>query len=128
MRKLFTINKKEELSIIAKYLLSFENIEAILLNGEMGSGKTTLTTYLAKEMGIQQTIISPTFNGMLIYPNLVHIDAYKLRGDLEAFEDYFEDSIVVIEWPEKINHSFKHYINVNIVMKDNNRIFEIEVI
>lgn len=84
----------------------------VALHGEMGTGKTTLVTTIAKKLGVIDTVSSPTFtlineyatkSGALIY----HIDAYRLESEQEAIEigleDYFYDEhICFIEWPERV--------------------------
>ncbi len=87
----------------------------ITLSGELGAGKTALTKALAKALGVEEVITSPTFVLMKIYAltgqafkRLVHIDAYRLeRGvDLSAlgFDELMQDakSLVVLEWPERV--------------------------
>jgi len=83
----------------------------------LGAGKTTFTQYLAKALGVKQTVNSPTFNIIKIYKiknqkseirNLVHIDAYRLHSPQEltalGIEEYFNDerTVTVIEWADKV--------------------------
>jgi len=81
----------------------------------MGAGKTTFTKALAEHLGIKDEIVSPTFTLMNLYQadfkdikNLVHIDTYRLKDETELLgigaEDYVgkNDTLSVIEWPEKI--------------------------
>lgn len=85
------------------------------LSGHLGAGKTAFTKAVARELGIEEEITSPTFVLMKIYDTkhptfrrLVHIDAYRLerREDLEAlrFEDVVADphNLVMMEWPENV--------------------------
>lgn len=85
------------------------------LSGHLGAGKTALVKSVAKELGIDEEVTSPTFVLMKIYEinnspfkRLIHIDAYRLekREELEAlrFEDVINDSgnLVIIEWPENV--------------------------
>ncbi len=89
--------------------------EVIGLIGELGSGKTTFTQYLAKALGVKQRVNSPTFNIVKIYKiknlkikNFIHIDAYRLRSaqELKALgvQEYFQDktAVTVIEWADKV--------------------------
>ena len=84
-------------------------------SGHLGAGKTAFTKRIARELGIPETVTSPTFVIMKIYDTeapgaafkrLIHIDAYRLerRADLEAlnFEQVVSDphNLVIIEWPE----------------------------
>lgn len=77
-----------------------------LLKGDLGAGKTTLTQGIAKGLGIERNVTSPTFNIQKIYHgrlDLYHIDAYRLEGlhqDL-GFEEFLEDGgLTVIEWSQ----------------------------
>jgi len=74
------------------------------LSGDLGAGKTTFTQYLAKAMGIDDIVNSPTFTIMKTYGHdlpLYHIDAYRLEGTNEDFEleEYISgDGVAVVEW------------------------------
>ncbi len=85
------------------------------LKGDLGAGKTTLVQMLGRELGVTETIQSPTFVLMKIYniqhpifKRLVHIDAYRIDDIDEAkilkLEEVFADptNLVCIEWAEKI--------------------------
>ncbi|KDE43638.1 ATPase [Metamycoplasma hyosynoviae] len=122
----FTFAHNEKLGVLVSYLLNIPNLQAILLNGELGSGKTTLAKAIAKQLGEKETVISPTFNSILIYDKLVHIDAYKMVGNLFPYEEYFEDKLVIIEWADKITHSFTNYVEIDVYVKDGKHIFEIK--
>jgi tRNA threonylcarbamoyladenosine biosynthesis protein TsaE len=95
----------------------------VVLHGDLGAGKTTFTQQLAKELGVTDTIQSPTYVLMKSYPlaftnpypgiegrfdKLVHIDAYRLEKPEEFAalkpETFLQDpkALVVVEWPEKI--------------------------
>lgn len=81
--------------------------EIILLNGELGAGKTTFTKGLAKALGIEKTVKSPTFTILKSYQGrltLNHFDMYRLKEQSDAQELGFEEvigninSVTVIEW------------------------------
>jgi tRNA threonylcarbamoyladenosine biosynthesis protein TsaE len=93
--------------------------ELILLNGQLGTGKTTFTQGLAQGMGITENINSPTFTLLKEYsgqlrpgtqqqrgPALYHFDLYRLDDPEEildlGFEDYFySNGVSVVEWADK---------------------------
>lgn len=82
--------------------------DVIVLTGDLGAGKTTLTQGIARGMGITEAVTSPTFVISRVHdhhadgPALVHVDAYRL-GSLRELEDLDLDhdlaqSVVVVEW------------------------------
>ena len=82
--------------------------DLLLLNGDLGAGKTTLTQGIGRELGIKRPVKSPTFTIVREYPEarlpLYHMDFYRLEEDdlssidLNAY--LAEPGLVVIEWPE----------------------------
>ena len=109
-----------------KIIYKFENIDEILtilmdslssniicLFGDLGSGKTTLTTRILGKIGAIEKVSSPTFGLVHEYRNsdnkliAYHFDCYRLESAEEALdlglEEYLEaDCWIFIEWPEKI--------------------------
>jgi tRNA threonylcarbamoyladenosine biosynthesis protein TsaE len=82
----------------------------LALHGELGSGKTTLVQGLARALGIERPVSSPTFTLINEYRGscpLFHIDLYRIRDSGEALElgldEYlYGDGITAIEWAERI--------------------------
>lgn len=85
--------------------------DLVLLSGELGAGKTTLTRGLGEGLGVRGAVTSPTFVIARVHPPLgggpalVHVDAYRLGGGLDQMEDLdldvsLSDSVVVVEWGE----------------------------
>jgi tRNA threonylcarbamoyladenosine biosynthesis protein TsaE len=86
----------------------------LLLQGNLGSGKTTLTQSLGAALGIHDEIVSPTFTLVNEYPEgrlpLYHLDLYRLEPEEVAElhpEHYWQGEefplgIVAIEWPERL--------------------------
>ncbi len=80
--------------------------DLVLLNGELGAGKTTLTRGIGEALGVRGTVTSPTFVLARTHPRgpnlppLVHVDAYRLGSALELDDldlDYAA-SVVIVEW------------------------------
>ncbi len=77
----------------------------LILTGDLGAGKTTLTKGIAQGLGIEQMIKSPTYTIIREYQEgrlpLYHMDVYRISegaGDL-GLDEYFEgDGLSVIEW------------------------------
>lgn len=83
--------------------------EVIALTGPLGAGKTTFVKGVAAGLGIQETILSPTFVLVCEYKGkfaLFHFDWYRIDTQKEVedlgFWDYLDKpGIKIIEWPEK---------------------------
>lgn len=82
--------------------------DCVLLEGDLGAGKTTLTKAIAIGLDIKAMVKSPTFTIIREYEGrlpLYHMDAYRLEHaeDDLGFEEYFnKDGVVVIEWAHYI--------------------------
>ncbi|HVA71972.1 MAG TPA: tRNA (adenosine(37)-N6)-threonylcarbamoyltransferase complex ATPase subunit type 1 TsaE [Candidatus Limnocylindrales bacterium] len=85
----------------------------ILLTGELGAGKTTLTKGIISGLGVaaEEEITSPTFTLVHTFTGPVsvfHVDLYRVSGvhdfDTLGLEDLFaEAAIVIVEWPERMS-------------------------
>lgn len=83
--------------------------DLVLVRGDLGAGKTTLTRAIGRGLGITAHITSPTFALAQRYDGrlpLLHIDAYRLRGaddeELGLLLDGAADALTIIEWPEQL--------------------------
>ncbi len=88
----------------------------VTLSGELGAGKTALTRAFAHELGVEESVTSPTFVLEKVYllpqygtwKRLIHIDAYRLKGGEElaglGFDEAMKDAgnLIVLEWPEQV--------------------------
>ncbi len=102
-----------DLNTVAGSILSEAKTKTLLFYGDMGIGKTTLIKELAKTLGVQDTISSPTFSIVNEYDlkndKLYHFDFYRLDHEDEAMdfgvEEYFYSGHWnFVEWPEKIKN------------------------
>lgn len=100
----------ETIAVGEKLAMSLQGGELILLDGDLGAGKTTFTKGLAKGLGITRNIKSPTFTLIREYSMgrlpLYHMDVYRLEetggADL-GLEEYFNSSgVSVVEWSQFI--------------------------
>lgn len=109
--------------------------EVILLDGDLGAGKTTFTKGLAKALGVTEEVTSPTFAIMNVYESgrlrLNHIDMYRIQSEDEiaelGIEDSFDpDSVTVIEW-NKLRHldGKIYHIQVSAGDDENSRVFTV---
>jgi len=125
--KTFIANSINDLDSISKEIL--KNIypgKPLLLNGELGAGKTTLVKYIGKHLGIKETINSPSFIIMKIYPKLVHMDAYRISGTLDEYIDYFDDDkILIIEWSNNVDIPFSKYLKIDVNVENGKHIYTI---
>lgn len=111
MRTFETSNEDETISVGAEIARSLPHRAVVLLEGNLGAGKTTITKGFARALGADETeVSSPTFTLIHEYgTRLVHVDLYRLESDSEywtlGLEDYFDrDCIVLIEWASKFRH------------------------
>lgn len=133
----YLVKSVEDTQKLAKFLAKFlEEEDVILLDGDLGAGKTTFTQSLAKDLGIEEVVNSPTFSIVNEYEFnkgvLYHFDLYRIEEAEElfdiGFEEYFsKEGIIVIEWAEKfINEIPQPWLKIYITKEDeNSRIFKI---
>ena len=105
-----TESEIETLEIAQALAEIFPENHVLALEGDLGAGKTTFLKGMARFWGIDQPILSPTYNLYFTYSgprrNLLHLDAYRLNSDAEAdsllIEDFLEPPwCMAIEWPSK---------------------------
>lgn len=130
------INNLSELPVVANELIkAFGTKKVIAFKGEMGAGKTTLIKAICEELGVKQTISSPTFSIVNEYlsssgKKIYHFDFYRINKISEAYdmgyEEYFySDAYCFVEWPEKIAELMQEEVlTVNISVKDGVRMVE----
>ncbi len=99
--------------------------DVVILTGQLGAGKTTLTRGIGAGLGVRGDVTSPTFVISRLHPSLsgrpalLHVDAYRLGDgaelddlDLDAFAD---DAVTVVEWGEGVAEALsEHRLRVNV--------------
>lgn len=127
MKKLFSQSSQETQSFAKKVIQSISNGKILLLQGDLGSGKTTFTQGCAQALGISKAIKSPTFTLFKVYEvknhtsiqRLCHIDAYRIKNIHDIYslgiEDYLCDphTLTIIEWPDNIINYLQEINNIN---------------
>ncbi len=99
--------------------------DVILLTGDLGAGKTTLTQAIGKGLEVDPScyITSPTFSLLHEYPGrlpLYHMDLYRLAGEEEieelGFEEYiYGHGLTIIEWPDRLGDlTPENYLEIDI--------------
>ena len=84
--------------------------DVLLLEGDLGAGKSELTRGIARGLGVKETVTSPTFTILNVYESgrcpLYHFDWYRLESAEELYElsmdEYLQNGgVAVIEWPSR---------------------------
>lgn len=132
------INNLNQTKKLAKrFAKNLKGGEIILLNGDLGAGKTTFTKFLAKALGVKEEVTSPTFTIMKDYMgkkyHIYHFDMYRMSGGQETVEFGLEeyiyqnssDNIIIIEWSDNIKDILNgDFIEINIKkINENSREF-----
>ena len=131
-----TINSLDELPEVAKEILKLHvDKKVFLFNGNMGAGKTTLIKELCYQLGVKDSITSPTFSLVNEYQGsespVYHFDFYRLENVTEAYdmgaeEYFFSDNYCFIEWPEIISNllpASNKCVSIDIFVKEQTRSF-----
>ena len=132
--KYYSKNARDTQNIAKNLAKTLSGGEVILLNGDLGAGKTTFTKGLVKGLGGKKTVVSPTFTIMHSYDDtripVHHFDMYRIADEDELYElgleEYlYENGVAVIEW-NKFSRLPEKTVTVNIVLKGGNE-REIEI-
>lgn len=106
-----TVATREDMHALGRRLAhALRPGDLVVLTGDLGAGKTTLTQGIGEGLGVRGPVTSPTFVIARVHPSqvdgppLVHVDAYRL-GSISEVDDLdldasLDDSITVVEWGE----------------------------
>lgn len=101
-------SREETLAFAKEYAKTLRPGDVVLLNGEMGAGKTLFTKGVALGLGIEEEVTSPTYAYMNDYDGMLfHYDCYRIESVEQAerlgLADYFDmGGICIIEWSQNI--------------------------
>jgi len=111
--------------------------DVIALIGELGTGKTALTKYIAEGLSVREEVTSPTFTLINEYRSgtlpLYHFDAYRLSKPEEMYElgyeeYFFGDGVAVVEWADKVEEfipSESTTIRITYGINENERVYDV---
>ena len=116
------VNSTEEMQHLGAVIAQTAQAhDLLLLNGDLGAGKTTLTQGIGRELGIKRPVKSPTFTIVREYPEarlpLFHMDFYRLENDdlssIDLSAYMAEPGLAVIEWPEIVQEQLpEEYLQI----------------
>jgi len=128
----------------AQSALNTDQATILLIEGDLGAGKTTLTQAIGRILGVKDHIVSPTYVISRRYPieheayswnRLIHTDTYRLEHaeDLKkiAYDNDCKNPeyLMIFEWPERVGNYFDAYnvvrIRIDMGEKDDERMVTI---
>ena len=108
---LTTTNSAAETRALGEQLASrLHPGDTVILEGELGAGKSELARGIARGLGVTETVTSPSFTILNVYESgrcpLYHFDWYRLESEEELYElgmdEYLGgDGVAVVEWAER---------------------------
>ncbi len=130
---IFISKSREETQAFAeRYAKTLQPYDVVLLDGDMGAGKTVFSKGVAKGLGIEEEVTSPTYAYMNDYDGrLFHYDCYRIESVEQAenlgLADYFDiGGICLIEWAQNIAPLLPKKVKRVVIRKLNENEREIE--
>jgi len=128
-----SLEETDQIAALIAPLLKLDDL--IILEGDLGGGKTHFVKAFSKALATTAPVTSPTFAIANFYPiqtgNILHIDAYRLSGIPEyrdlGLDEYYYDSITFIEWGKKLATEFRDYLflQIHLGKEETERILDI---
>ena len=134
MAKLISKSREETQALAASYAKTLRPFDVVFLDGDMGAGKTVFSKGVAKGLGIEEEVTSPTYAYMNDYAGrLFHYDCYRIESVEQAerlgLADYFDmGGICLIEWAQNIAPLLPRKVKRVIIRKLSEEEREIEVV
>ena len=101
-------SREQTQAFATEYAKSLKGGDIVLLDGDMGAGKTVFAKGVAQGLGVQEEVTSPTYAYLNIYGDYIyHYDFYRLSSGEEAellgLNDYFNgENVCVFEWAKNV--------------------------
>lgn len=126
-----TLANLEDVALLARHIAGqLQHGDVLLLEGDLGAGKTTLTQHIAASLGVpgDQYVSSPSFSLLHEYSGRIpvfHMDFYRLcdEDDIEGsgLLDYIgQHGVCIIEWPDRLGYLCpKKYLELKIKVHSN---------
>lgn len=131
MREILSDSVIATQSIAQSFAKELVGGDIVLLNGQLGAGKTAFVQGLAKGLGVKEQVVSPTYTILNIYRGesleLFHYDMYRIENKRDIYElgldDYFYyNGVCVVEWNKAEELQTMPHYEINIQSTgDNNR-------
>ena len=137
MEKMIIYDEKQTREFGLKLAEQLKPGSVVALIGDLGTGKTALTKYIAEGLGVKQMITSPTFTIVQEYHDgrlpLYHFDVYRVNDVEDMFEIgceeyFFGNGVCIVEWADLIEEILPEEaicIRIQYGSKDGERIYEI---
>ena len=113
----FTTRSREETAALGEALAEgLRSGDVVAMDGDLGAGKTAMTSGIARGLGVRGAVSSPTFTLLIEHGQgagrlaLHHFDAYRLSGSAEflalGFDEVLDsDGVSVVEWAERVREA-----------------------
>lgn len=111
--KLITRSEEETFAAAKNLAKGFKGNEVVLLQGELGAGKTVFARGVAAGLDVEDItqVCSPSFTLINVYKArypIIHMDLYRLGKSSEVYdlgwEDYLDQGVIIVEWAEKLDY------------------------
>lgn len=132
MAKLISKSSEQTLEFAKQYAKTLRPGDVVILDGEMGAGKTLFSKGVAMGLGIEEEVTSPTYAYMNDYDGrLFHYDCYRIESVEQAEQlglaDYFDmGGICLVEWAQNIAPLLPRVVKRVIIKKISENEREIE--
>jgi tRNA threonylcarbamoyladenosine biosynthesis protein TsaE len=137
MQHLHPANSLDDLRRLAgEIALQLNKYPIVTLKGELGAGKTTLAQMLCKQLGVKESVTSPTYTLVNEYESgtgkIYHFDLYRLNKEEEldgfGFIEYLDSgNICLIEWPEIAEKYLNDFTTLEVIIHKENDSRNIEL-